>query len=234
MHNYWITSQSSLNPWKEDQLEWCTYFPIYKLRKRECYFTSLNWTPYQIPGKQIHPTKNSGVFSWWLFYYTFDPKKLSSFPGEEIFIGRFLSGDQNNHKKKSPNSYKIFPVFKKTLVIFVWYRGWFILPNIYFVIICNKPILVRIPIYIHKPIRISWFMSFPGFLRLLPLRFTWPDSRWPISGELEPIGPWGSNRLGSSVPARRVNGGGVKQKIPGGFSWVFPKNRGFHPKSSKF
>ena len=139
--------------------------------------------------------------------------------------------------RKNPRTpTRSFQCSKKNLVIFVWYRGWFILPNIYFGIICNKPIFVRIPIYIYmyKPIRISWFMSFPGFLRLLPLRFTWPDSRWPISGELEPIGPWGSNRLGSSVPARRVNGGGVKQKIPGGFSWVFPKNRGFHPKSSKF
>ena len=97
MHKYWITSESSLNPWKEDQLERCTYFPIYKWRKRECYFTAPNWTPYQIPGKQIHPTKISGVFSWWLFYCTFDPKNLSSFPGEEIFMGRFLSGDQNNH-----------------------------------------------------------------------------------------------------------------------------------------
>ena len=72
MHNYWKTSQSSLNPWKEDQLERCTYFPIYKLRKREGYFTALNWTPYQISGKQIHPTRNSGVFFGGCF--TFEPK----------------------------------------------------------------------------------------------------------------------------------------------------------------
>ena len=57
-------------------------------------------------------------------------------------------------------------MFKKTLVIFVWYRGWFILPNIYFGIICNKPILVRIPIYVYIYISPSGFHGschFQGF-----------------------------------------------------------------------